>query len=114
MTIKIIQNPVKDINLNRKYDNTWRQSKNQIIPDINTTSNISDIDVDIISKTMDTTPQSCPQPTCHNLPQEQIGQMKIPTKADIAKQMINQYIKQNGGIIQQDKTEQSNNKLLLG
>lgn len=62
MTIRIVQNGIKDKNLNRSYGDKWHNSKQQLIPNNNNVeSEVPDAAIDAIANAMD----SCQDNNCN-------------------------------------------------
>jgi hypothetical protein len=108
MTIRIINNPIKDKDLNRNYGD-WKQSQSVIVPtEINRQSLVSDQEIDAIANSV---PESANQ---NDIETRKINNSTIPiqlTKEMMAKKMVDDFVKQNGSIIVK---EEKKNKLILG
>jgi hypothetical protein len=103
--VHIINTNDKRNQINGKSDTNWRQAKSRIVPDINQDSQTPQSEIDAIAAAMDKQDQSNQD---YQIPDHNIN----PSKEDIAKTMIDQYIKQNGGTIMPDNRIKKNQVII--
>ena len=105
MAIRILNQPVKDKDLNRNYGD-WRNSQSAIVPNqINSVPETPNSDVDIISNMMDGQNNEC------NSIKQNSFIPHLLSKEEMAKKMIDDFVRQNGSIIVREDKKQ---KLILG
>lgn len=90
--IRIVNTNNKRNKINGKSDTEWRKAKSQIIPELNPDSCVPDSEIDAIAAAMDKADIQ------QNYELPQINNNLNPSKEEIAKLMVQQYVKQNGGV----------------